>query len=749
EIARLQKTVAEQQVTLGEIYQTSAWKMVQRLWRVRYGLIPQGSRRERLVARVLRGVHSRQPGSAAAPVEEKAAPARQAKERGAPAAPPSSPSPADLYAQGFSQIQAAAEQPAGDEYVPLSAPAESPADLPLKLIAFYLPQYHPIPENDAWWGRGFTEWANVSKAVPQFLGHYQPHQPGELGFYDLRVIETQRRQVELARAYGIHGFCFYTYWFNGHRLLEKPLDQFVSDPEIAFPFCLCWANENWTRRWDGNDAEILIAQEHTLENDLAYIADIAPYLRHPNYIRVDGRPLVMVYRASLLTAPAETVAGWRQYCQAAGIGDLYLVAAQTFDEFDPRPAGFDAAVEFPPHNAAYPNITDQVSLLNPTYQGTVQSYLDLARTFMANSGVNAFRLFKTVCPAWDNEPRKPGRGTTFLHSTPALYRRWLASALAYTIRNHPPAEQFVFVNAWNEWGEGAHLEPDRKFGYAYLQATADALRSLSDLAFETSIGQVGLANLVIRHDTAVILHLYYTDLWDEICQQLEPLGGGFDLYVSLPLESVGMRDAILSRYPQAVLYFAENRGRDLAPFIQIYRAIAPLNYRYLLKIHAKKTDHRADGDRWRQEIYTRLLGSLETVEQIKAAFGREERLGLVGPAGHVLDYLPYRGGNQELVSELARKAHIPFNPDFLFIAGSMFWARPQALDWLNLLPIEPADFPAEPLPKDATLAHALERYLGLATAAAGYTLRAVGPHGEITDPKSAPAAIYPFAEPTA
>jgi glycosyltransferase involved in cell wall biosynthesis len=368
------------------------------------------------------------------------------------------------------------------EYVLPARDAISLTKDDIKCIAFYLPQFHPIPENDQWWGKGFTEWTNVTKALPQFLDHYQPHLPDELGFYDLRLPEIQKRQIELARQYGIYGFCFHYYWFDGKRLLHKPLDQFLENKEFDFPFCICWANENWTRRWDGMENEILISQTHSPENDIRFIRDIEHILADPRYIRVNGKPLILVYRATLLPEAKETTQRWREYCKAAGIGDLYLVAALVFGCENPEEHGFDAAVEFPPHTMSKCNIiTEEMKILNPHFSGQVYDYEDFVITKKYCKEV-PYRRFRTVSPGWDNTARRPNDASIFYGANPALYKEWLFDVAKLTKETHPPEEQIVFINAWNEWAEGTHLEPDRKFGYGYLQATADVIREIRDPA---------------------------------------------------------------------------------------------------------------------------------------------------------------------------------------------------------------------------------------------------------------------------
>jgi len=345
-----------------------------------------------------------------------------------------------------------------------------------KLICFYLPQFHRTPENDAWWGEGFTEWTNVKSGQPKFEGHYQPRVPGELGYYNLLDPEVQRRQIELAKLYGIEGFCFYFYWFGGKRLLERPVENYLKDETLDLPFCLCWANENWTRRWDGLDHELLIAQDHSPEDDIACIQELARYVVDARYIRIDGKPLIVLYRPSLLPSPKETAQRWRQWCRDNGIGEIYLACTQSFEKTDPAEYGFDAAIEFPPNACGAPEIAKKVF---PDRRDDLKIYdakylLNVSERYAERP----YKTFRGVCLNWDNTPRrKNDDGTVFVNGTPSLYRRWLSNAISDTQRRFfNPDERLVFINAWNEWAEGTYLEPDAGYGYAYLQATRDAVK---------------------------------------------------------------------------------------------------------------------------------------------------------------------------------------------------------------------------------------------------------------------------------
>lgn len=376
---------------------------------------------------------------------------------------------------------------AGYKALPLDRPRAVRPPKQFKLIAFYLPQYHPIPENDQWWGPGFTEWNAVATARPLYQGHIQPRLPKDLGFYDLRVPETRQSQADLARRYGIHGFCYYYYWFQGRRLLERPLDEMLASSTPDFPFCICWANENWTRRWDGLDDEILIEQAYSPDSSWRFIHDVIPILRDRRYIRYEGKPVLLVYRATALPDVQQTLAMWREECRKQGLGEIHLCAVRFHDVVDVQALGFDAGVDFPPHHVHVESVVDRVPGLDPRFEGWIYDYGAVVDHSLARFGQGYRRPgHRGVMLAWDNTPRR-GRMAHIAHgATPAAYRRWLQGTLEQELACNPAPESLVFINAWNEWGEGATLEPDHYFGHGFLEATAEALNEVEKQAAERS-----------------------------------------------------------------------------------------------------------------------------------------------------------------------------------------------------------------------------------------------------------------------
>jgi len=355
----------------------------------------------------------------------------------------------------------------------LTKPSSLETDV--RLIAYYLPQFHPIPENDLWWGKGFTEWTNVTKAQPLFEGHYQPHLPADLGFYDLRLPEVREAQAALAKKYGIYGFCYYYYWFAGKRLLNHPIDEVLRTKKPDFPFCICWANENWTRRWDGAEHEILMAQECSSdEQNQAFAESIIHILLDERYIRINGAPLLIVYRRDLFPNLRQTAEQWRKIFRKKGVGEVHLCIAITFQGLHTplEQIGFDSAVQFPPHGfSARELVPSHLGAYN--FSGHLYDYKDGVINSLSQE-FPELKVFRSVMTSWDNTARRKRAAHAFINSNPDVYELWLRGIIEKTRQVHSGEERLVFINAWNEWAEGAHLEPDQKYGYSYLLATRKA-----------------------------------------------------------------------------------------------------------------------------------------------------------------------------------------------------------------------------------------------------------------------------------
>ena len=385
------------------------------------------------------------------------------------------------YAAYGRHILEQSRQPDKSEFVPLANEAYPWQEGKPKVVAFYLPQFHQFKENNEWHGKGFTEWTNVTKAVPQFIGHHQPQLPIDVGFYDLSTPKIMYRQVELAKQYGLYGFCFHYYWFTGgKRLLETPIFNWLNDKKLDFPFCLCWANENWSKLWDGGNREVLMKQESRAEDAPDFFRDILPFLQDERYIRIDGKPLLIIYRPNLFTkenwlAFAKTL---RDKAVEAGLPGLFLSMVGV-DYFDDKTSdwGFDALVEFPPmritHLREYVKDGNPVNLDFKGYVYTMENAIKSGAIF--ENKVTDVPVFRGCFPRWDNTSRKAYSNASVYLQSPELYREWLSGLLKWETEHNVPDKQFVFVNAWNEWAEGAHLEPDSRYGYAYLEATGKAL----------------------------------------------------------------------------------------------------------------------------------------------------------------------------------------------------------------------------------------------------------------------------------
>ena len=350
----------------------------------------------------------------------------------------------------------------------------------IRPIAFYLPQFHQIPENDEWWGKGFTEWTNVRKARPLFNGHYQPHVPHpDIGYYDLSDVNVMKKQAAIAKKYGIYGFCFYYYYFkNGKRLLETPIDNWLAHPEIDLPFCFCWANENWTRAWDGGDREVLMPQDYGLDNMERMVRGMIPAFKDERYIKVDGKPMLLVYRPEIIPEIRAAVESWRRIARENGIPDVYVVMVQNFSSESPHVFGMDAAVEFACiHATQYIHADERSSFTGKFKRSNLSArYRYIRKYHRMLLPDKEYPRYKCVCPNWDNTSRCGKNANYIIDGFPDKFRLFLDEAFSLTLSDARLAKNgFVFINAWNEWGEGAHLEPDEKYGYANLEQVAAAV----------------------------------------------------------------------------------------------------------------------------------------------------------------------------------------------------------------------------------------------------------------------------------
>jgi len=350
-----------------------------------------------------------------------------------------------------------------------------------RVIAFYLPQFHPTPENDAWWGKGFTEWTNVAKAKALYRGHYQPRIPADLGFYDLRLPEARVAQAELAREYGVEGFCYYHYWFGGRRILERPFNEVLASGEPDFPFCLCWANHSWNSIWQGTPDRILIEQVYPgMADHAAHFDFLLKAFTDPRYITVEGKPLFVVYKPDDIPDVQRVTDYWRERALQAGLNGLYLVGVSHFNPtWDPRTRGFDACMmqKLPPRNGRVPrrfwDAKLKVMLGRGRYQLSIYTYEEMI-PFLLRAEKTDFMDYPCVLPNWDNTPRTGMSGLVFHGSTPELFRRHLKDALA-KVADDPSEHRILLLKAWNEWAEGNHVEPDLRHGLGYLEVIRDEI----------------------------------------------------------------------------------------------------------------------------------------------------------------------------------------------------------------------------------------------------------------------------------
>jgi len=358
-----------------------------------------------------------------------------------------------------------------------------------RLIAFYLPQYHPIPENDSWWGKGFTEWTNVAKAKPLFKGHYQPHIPADLGFYDLRIPETRQAQAEMAREYGIEGFCYWHYWFAGKRLLERPFAEVLHSGQPDFPFCLAWANVTWTGTWYDAPNHILIEQTYPgVADHTAHFYSLLPAFSDERYIKVDGKPLFMIYKA--IDLKKEDIELWRKLAAINGLKDIFFLGNVKNQEEGVfiHQNGFDACTIS--KTAGRGNLNNPIKKLlikilgekpaASVYHKVIQKpfyvyeYEDLIPFFEIQDYPD-LEYYPCIIPGWDNTPRAGLNGHVWINATPEIFGKHLREAIK-KVQAYPDDHKIIIIKSWNEWAEGNTLEPDLKFGQRFLNIIRNEIR---------------------------------------------------------------------------------------------------------------------------------------------------------------------------------------------------------------------------------------------------------------------------------
>jgi hypothetical protein len=368
----------------------------------------------------------------------------------------------------------------------------------IKPIAIYLPQFHPIPENNEWWGKGFTEWTNVTKAKPYFKGHYQPHLPTELGFYDLRFSENRQAQENLAKENGIYGFCYYHYWFDGKQVLQNPIELKLKNKEENLPFMLCWANENWTRNWDGGNNEILLKQNYSKEDAKKLAKHLIPFFQDERYIKNNGKVLFAIYRSEIIPNVYDYIDEIHNEARANNIS-VEISRVESFGNSGKQYIdNFNSAIEFQPFSESLKNFSNEILL--PRYKkmffhrfalkgltifgktGPYKAYvwrhfqkidyyeyvLYLIKNYKFKT---SYKRYPCITPSWDNSPRRSKLNTfLFYNSKPEYFELWLKFIInGLTKSEHNNLNGFIFINAWNEWAEGNHLEPCIKYGMGYLE----------------------------------------------------------------------------------------------------------------------------------------------------------------------------------------------------------------------------------------------------------------------------------------
>ena len=580
----------------------------------------------------------------------------------------------------------------------------------IKTIALYLPQFHSIKENDKWWGKGFTEWTNVKDSKPLYKGHHQPRIPGDslnyLGYYELINLEVIQKQINLAKSHGVYGFGIYYYWFSGRRLLESPLDLFLINKNLDFKFLLIWANENWTRRWNGLNKKILIKQEYNDNDPINFIIDIKKYLIDKRYIKINEKPIIGLYEPKNIPNLKKIISQWREESIKLGIGEIFILVTlnnNTYEEFK-KIGLFNGVYEFSPRDSFNCKIKYSKNLL---YTATLYKNINFI------NATDDFPLFRGSMLEFDNSPRIKNSPNIFENYSPEQFYLINKKIIEWTREHYNINNRFIFINAWNEWGEGAYLEPDEKYGYASINSLSKALfdKDYKDINFN-------FEEFNIRPIIAIQAHIFYIDLLNEIIVKINNIPVKFDLFIST--DSLFKKNNIqnyIKQYSKASninVIIIENIGRDVLPLlIQMKNVIK--NYKYLCHIHTKKTMYTNIGNDWRNYLLENLLGNQKIISEILSDFENNEKLGFIFPENYYKVLFQFgiqfiNRNNKSIIIHLLKKYFHKFRigKKLEFPAGNMFWARVKAIYQIFNEKYE-KNLPIEIGQKDGTIMHGIER----------------------------------------
>ena len=550
----------------------------------------------------------------------------------------------------------------------------------IKAIALYLPQFHETKENNQFWGKGFTEWTNVKRGRPLYEGHHQPRFPGDeygyLGYYDLKNIKVFERQVKLAKSHGIYGFGIYYYWFSGKKVLQKPLDNFMKHSHIEFHFLLIWANENWTKKWNGGDQEILIKQEYRQNDPQKYIKDIKKYIIDRRYIRIDNKPVLGLYEPSKIPNLARTISIWREKSKELGIGNIFILICMNKNktqDFE-RLNLFDGAYEFPPRNSFE-------NLRIPNKRTLLYSELLYKSSLFNETRINFknFSLFRGTMVEWDNSARTINH-EIFENYSPEQFYIFNKIIVNWTLNHYNKENQFIFINAWNEWGEGSYLEPDDKFGYASINSLSKAIFGISYSENFSSIGENRIAFFVFLNNEYLI---------EEIINKINNIPYIYDLFIyinnNINKEFLNQYIVLNSKAYYYEIKLIDNEKIYLLIFLYNFRYKAK-KYKYISHINSIYPDDIDYFDEWKNYIYNNLIGNSKIISEIISDFEKNKEIGFIFPEIYYKSKVQCHDKINDMdliyLNHFLRKINpraAILNKYVDFPEGNMFWAKINAI----------------------------------------------------------------------